>query len=62
MVFYHHMKPYIMSEEQLVANGYPRLTDEVGVVSINRDGRTVPAIQPVGASGKHGSHLNMTLI
>ena len=51
-IFHHHLMSYVMSEEQLVANGYPRPTDELGMASINRDSQASPLIQPVGSNGE----------
>ena len=53
-VFYHSLLNYALSEEQLVANGYPRPTNEMGVASINMEGRdsSTPLPEPVGENGK----------
>ena len=43
---------YLLSEDQLVDNGYPRPTEEVGVASIDRGDTKPPVIEPVGESAK----------
>ena len=46
------MAHYLLSEEQLTDNGYPRPTQEVGVVSINRGDARPPVIERVGENAK----------
>lgn len=47
-IFYDYMKTYILTEEQLVANGYPRLTSQEGTASIKREVDSTSLIQAVG--------------
>ncbi len=53
-VFYSKLQKYLLSEEQLVDNGYPRPTQEVGVASIKRDKIIEPV--PVDTLGSNGGH------
>lgn len=41
---------YVLTEEQLSDNGYPRPTGEVGVATIDRGDATPPVIERVGES------------
>lgn len=50
-IFYDYMKTYLLNEEQLVANGYPRATAQEGTASIRREIDAAPVIQPVGPNG-----------
>ena len=48
-LFYDRMKDYLLSEDQLVENGYPRQTSQAGEASIHRDvGSQGSEIRPVG--------------
>ncbi|CAI8022620.1 RNA exonuclease 1 homolog [Geodia barretti] len=49
-VFYALMEAYLMTQEQLVENGYPMATEKVGVAAINWGGDPPPIIQPVGSN------------
>ena len=49
-VFVERLKAYLLTEDQLVENGYPRPMEEVGVASINRGGGTPPIIESVGSN------------
>lgn len=51
-VFYKYMNKYVLSKDQLVDNGYPRPTAQVGVASINRGGATPPVIERVGENAQ----------
>ena len=45
---------YLLTEDQLVENGYPRSTKEPGMASINRDrdrDTATPELLPVGPNG-----------
>jgi RNA exonuclease 1 len=46
-VFYNSLSNYLLSEDELVANGYPRPTDSAGMASINIEGRRTSIIEPV---------------
>ena len=47
------MRAYVLTEDQLVENGYPRPTAEEGVATIHwREGEAPPEIQPVGPNGQ----------
>ena len=51
-IFYDYMKTYLLTEEQLVTNGYPRPTAQEGTVSIvRRELDSATTIQPVGPNG-----------
>ena len=45
------MHSYLLTEEQLVENGYPRPTNDPGVASIVRKSDDVSDIKPVGPHG-----------
>ena len=45
------MHSYLLTEEQLVENGYPRPTGDPGVASIVRKPDDVSDIKPVGPNG-----------
>ena len=45
------MHSYLLTEEQLVENGYPRPTGDSGVASIVRKPDDVSDIKPVGPNG-----------
>ena len=48
------MWKYVLTEEQLLECGYPRPTGKSGVAAINREGRTIAKIEPVGPNAmKH---------
>lgn len=47
------MSHYLLTEEQLAENGYPRPTEEVGMASINWGNSATPDIQPVGPNGRY---------
>ena len=51
-IFYDYMKAYLLNEEQLVANGYPRATAQEGTASMRREIDASSTIQPVGPNGK----------
>ena len=42
------MWSYLLTEDQLIDNGYPRSTSQKGVASVNMDGRQVWKVVPVG--------------
>ena len=45
---------YLLTEDQLTDNGYPRPTSLRGVASIKREGLTTPKVEPVGPNAmKH---------
>lgn len=53
IVFREQLNHYLLTEEQLCQNGYPRPTKNLGIASINRENdRMVPAeIVPIGPNG-----------
>ena len=51
-VFYSLMKSYLMTQEQLLDNGYPLPTEKLGVAAINWGGENPTTIQPVGSNGQ----------
>ena len=52
-IFIQHMNSYLLTEIQLVENGYPRPSGEPGVASIVRKPDDVNDIKPVGPNGMH---------
>ena len=52
-IFIRYMHSYLLTEEQLVENGYPRSTGEPGVASIVRKPDDVNDIKPVGPNGTY---------
>ena len=54
------MQKYLLSEEQLVENGYPRPTSEMGVVSIKREKIVEPV--PVDSLGSNGTSVNCVCV
>uniref|UniRef100_A0A1X7UNJ8 C3H1-type domain-containing protein n=2 Tax=Amphimedon queenslandica TaxID=400682 RepID=A0A1X7UNJ8_AMPQE len=50
-VFYNQLLEYSLSEEQLISNGYPRPTGDVGVASLKIEGNARSQIEPVGQNG-----------
>ena len=47
-LFYAKMWSYVLSDDQLHENGYPRPTAKPGVAAINRERMTIPEIKQVG--------------
>ena len=47
-LFYNHMKSYLLTEDQLRDNGYPRSTSRQGEASIQRELAQSDQIHPVG--------------
>ena len=52
-IFIQHMNSYLLTEIQLVENGYPRPSGEPGIASIVRKPDDVNDIKPVGPNGMH---------
>lgn len=50
-IFIQYMHSYLLTEEQLAENGYPRPTHDPGVASIVRKPDDVSDIKPVGPNG-----------
>ena len=50
-IFIQYMHSYLLTEEQLVENGYPRPTGDPGVASIVRKPDDVSDIKAVGPNG-----------
>ena len=47
-LFYSHMQNYVLSEDQLRENGYPRPTAKPGEASIHRNSQQSSEIRPIG--------------
>lgn len=59
-VFYSKLQKYLLSEEQLVDNGYPRPTSETNVVSIKRDTIIEPVpMDSLGSNGQYSKYMYM---
>lgn len=58
-IFYSKLQKYLLSEEQLVDNGYPRLTNDKGVVLIKRENTVEPVpVESMGSNGQPYVHVH----
>jgi len=56
-IFIQYMHSYLLTEEQLVENGYPRPTSDIGVASIVRKPDDNSSdIKPVGPNGVYSTY------
>lgn len=53
IIFYDQLLSYLLSEEQLTTNGYPRPSDHVGVALINVERQLEPLPEPLPGNGQY---------